>query len=225
MINNDEHQSPDLSVEIGELTRQKVVRQLHDGLTQTVSALAMRINYARRLITSDPAAAGEELEKVENLTRAATKEIRHIIFLMRPANQESAGLHSELLLLAEKMGELFDLDLELVVDETLAAHLPEEIQAVVFGIVEELIDSVRKLEIIGHLLLRLSQAKNDIAQLNLEYQADGASQEISFQDMDLNDIQAYASLIDGSVIVSSDGSLVQILFPLHLTEPAGDPPR
>ena len=66
MITEDNHRTADLQKEIGELNRQKVVRQLHDGLTQTVSALAMRINYARRLIAVDPDAAGEELEKVED---------------------------------------------------------------------------------------------------------------------------------------------------------------
>ena len=92
MSTEDNNQVPDIPKEIDHLTRQKVVRQLHDGLTQTVSALAMRINFARRLMATDPEAASAELEKVEGLTRAATKEIRHIIFLLRPENREDSEL-------------------------------------------------------------------------------------------------------------------------------------
>ena len=223
-MKDENHPAPDISAEIGELTRQKVVRQLHDGLTQTVSALAMRINYARRLIDADPAAAGAELEKVEHLTRAATKEIRHIIFLMRSENQEKAALHTDLELLAEKMGELFDLQIELVLDEALTARLPVDFQEVVFGIVEELIDSARRLDIKSELSLSLRQAQDELIQLDFAYQDHGERQDLSFQGMDLTYLQAYASLIDGSVIVARDGCAVQVLFPVHQAEPAGDPP-
>ena len=47
-----------------------------------------------------------QLKKVEDLTRAAAKEIRHIIFLLRPEGQGDLELISELDSLANKMGEL-----------------------------------------------------------------------------------------------------------------------
>ena len=141
MITEDNQGTPDFQNQIGELNRQKIVRQLHDGLTQTVSALAMRINYARRLMAADADAAGEELEKVEDLARAATKEIRHIIYLMRPENQENTGLISELKSLASKMRELFDQEIEVEVEDVLAEQLPQDFQDVIYGIVEELLVS------------------------------------------------------------------------------------
>ncbi len=223
MTIEENHQSPDIQDEIGELTRQKVVRQLHDGLTQTVSALAMRINYARRLMTADPKAAGEELEKVEDLTRAATKEIRHIIFLLRPEGQGDFEIISELESLAEKMGDLFELEIEMDFNEVLVNQLPKEIQNVIYRIVEELIDSARK-----HnekmLFLSLSLTQSDLAQIKLEEGIEGDVSVNSFQGMDLNNIQSYASLIGGSVILGKDGNLVQVLFPVMKKEAAGDAP-
>jgi len=223
MTIEENHQSPDIQDEIGELTRQKVVRQLHDGLTQTVSALAMRINYARRLMTADPKAAGEELEKVEDLTRAATKEIRHIIFLLRPEGQGDFEIISELESLAEKMGDLFELVIEMDFNEVLVNQLPKEIQNVIYRIVEELIDSARK-----HnekmLFLNLSLTQSDLAQIKLEEGIEGDVSVNSFQGMDLNNIQSYASLIGGSVILGKDGNLVQVLFPVMKKEAAGDAP-
>jgi signal transduction histidine kinase len=223
MTIEENHQSPDIQDEIGELTRQKVVRQLHDGLTQTVSALAMRINYARRLMTADPKAAGEELEKVEDLTRAATKEIRHIIFLLRPEGQEDFEIISELESLAEKMGDLFELEIEMDFNEVLVNQLPKEIQNVIYRIVEELIDSAREHN--GKMLfLSLSLTQSGLAQIKLEEGIEGDVRVNSFQGMDLNNIQSYASLIGGSVILGKDGNLVQVLFPVMKKEAAGDAP-
>lgn len=217
----ENHQTLNIQDEIGEITRQKVVRQLHDGLTQTVSALAMRINYARRLISDDPQAAGEELEKVENLTRAATKEIRHIIFLLRPDGQEDFELISDLDSLAEKMGELFDLEISMDFNEDFVNQLPEDVQNVIFRIVEEMIDSARLLNE-QMLVISLSLAQSDLAQLNLEIGKESDVMVNVFQEMYLNNIQSYASLIGGSVILAKDDNLVQVLFPVMKNEGVGD---
>jgi len=222
MITEDNQRTPEFQKEIGELHRQKIVRQLHNGLTQTVSALAMRINYARRLIAADPDAAGEELEKVEDLARAATKEIRHIIYLMRPENQETTDLFSELKSLASKMGELFDQDIEVEVQDAVADQLPQDVQDVVYGIVEELLESSRRLGEKNHLILSLSLAENDLAQLILKNRIEGDSARYTFSELDLNNIQSYADLIGGSVIVGKESNQVQVLFPVTMAKAAGD---
>jgi signal transduction histidine kinase len=217
MMNEENHRAPNFQDEIGELTRQKVVRQLHDGLTQTVSALAMRINYARRLMTTDPEAAGEELEKVEGLTRAATKEIRYIIYMLRPAGQDDSGLISEMDALANKMSELFNLEIDMDFNDDHINQLDKDVQAVIYQIVEELIDGARKINL-KRLIFSLSLTKGDFAQLNLGNGNRGEGQTISFQDMDLNIIQSYASLIDGSVILVEERNQIQVLFPFKMEE-------
>jgi signal transduction histidine kinase len=224
MTTEDNHRASEINKEMGELTRQKVVRQLHDGLAQTVSALAMRINYARRIITTDPAAAGDELEKVEGLTRAAAKEIRRIIFLLRPENQENFELCAELESYAEKLGELFDLEIEMDIDEELTSHLSKDVQNVIFGIVEELVDSAMMLEEKDRLVLSLNLANSDLDQIKFQDGNEGERKGGSFQGLVLSNIQSYASLIDGSVIIGKDESLVQILFPVTIYEGAGDSP-
>ena len=52
--------------------------------TQSVSAIAMRVNMAQRILQKDPKAAGEELARIEDLARRTTKEIRHMLFTLRP---------------------------------------------------------------------------------------------------------------------------------------------
>jgi signal transduction histidine kinase len=215
MSTEDNNQVPDIPKEIDHLTRQKVVRQLHDGLTQTVSALAMRINFARRLMATDPEAASAELEKVEGLTRAATKEIRHIIFLLRPENREDSDLILELESLAEKMHKLFEVEIKLDIDQDLVDQLPEDVQQVVYALIEEGIDSARKVRDAPELLVSLKQAESQLVELSIQDRAASGVSEPAFEGLELDNFQTYASLIDGSVIVDQDGYLVRVLFPLQ----------
>ena len=204
--------------EIGELTRQKVVRQLHDGLTQTVSALAMRINYARRMMPTDPEIAAEELEKVEDLTRAATKEIRHIIFLLRPEIQREQDLKSNLESLTEKMGDLFNLDIDMDINDDLVNRLSPDIQDVVYGLIEELIDNIRKHQVQAKVFLKLDLPKSDFVQLFFTDRTEGILVDNTFDVIDINLLQTYADLMDGSVIVDKEAKLVQVLFPIRWEE-------
>lgn len=224
MTDQDNHRTGDMREEIGDLTRQKVVRQLHDSLTQTVSALAMRINYARRLIATDAEAAGMELEKVEDLTREATKEIRHIIFLLRSENQEDADLTSELEALASKMGELFDQEIKLEIESGLPERIPVDVHEVIYRIAEELIDSARKPDTSSQQLLSLHMAENDLVQLNFEYRSEKKDDLGTFDELVLDSLQAYADLIGGSVIFHADRNQVQVIFPVNLAESVGEPP-
>ncbi len=66
------------------------------------------------------------------------------------------------------------------------------------------------------LVLSLNLANSDLAQLKFQDGIEGERKGGSFQGLDLSNIQSYASLIDGSVIIGKDENLVQILFPVTL---------
>jgi signal transduction histidine kinase len=62
----------DRLVAVEEQARHKLSRDLHDGPTQSISAVAMRINFARKALVQDPERMAEELEIIENM---AVREI------------------------------------------------------------------------------------------------------------------------------------------------------
>ena len=207
-------QNSRVSKEIEEVIRKKVVRELHDGLTQTVSALAMRINFARRLMISDPDASERELEKVEGLTRETTREIRYMIFILRPLEMESQGLTAALKSMAGKMDELFNLEIGLIINGDLVEHLPLNDQQVIYSMVEEAIDSARKRNGAKHVLVRLDRIDGQVVQLEIEDTSKSATRsERPFQRQELESIQKFAGLISGSVRVENGGMLLRILFP------------
>jgi two-component system sensor histidine kinase DegS len=203
-----------VSEEIDQLVRQKVVRQLHDGLSQTVSALAMRVNFARRMMDSDPQAAQEELEKVEELARDTTREIRHLIFILRPIPPDSFELIKSFELLTEKLQELFNLQIELKIDENILTQLPMIDQRIIYTLVEETIDSARKRNGCSRLVVRLERFEKQAALLEIEDGGYSSKQiEYPFQVSELETIQEISELIDASIRVLDGGTKIQILFP------------
>jgi two-component system sensor histidine kinase DegS len=218
-------QNTPISREIEELRHQKIVRELHDGLTQTVSALAMRINFARRLLSSDPAAVQDELEKVEDLVRDSTREIRHMIFILRPFPKDEFELVAALDMLAEKMAELFGLEIDLAVNDDLVNHMPLIHQRVIYAIVEEAVDNARKQNGTS-IVVRLERLDQQVLELEIE-----ALEEITpenerpFQRQEFDNIQKYCGLIKASVKVEGDGTRIQVLLPVFENTNDGSPSR
>ena len=58
--------------------RAQLASELHDGPTQGVAAVTMRLNYVRKLLERRPENAMDELYAIEDMARRTTKEIRHM---------------------------------------------------------------------------------------------------------------------------------------------------
>jgi signal transduction histidine kinase len=131
-------------VDIEEDARKKLARELHDGPTQSVAAIAMRINYARTLLLKSSARVPEELEKIETLARLTTKEIRQMLFTLRPLILETQGLRAALETLVQKLHDTDPtLNVHLELDEN-AERLDKDAQSMVFYVIEEAVGNARK---------------------------------------------------------------------------------
>lgn len=218
-------------VEVQEEARKKLARDLHDGPTQSVAAMAMRVNLARRMIERDPKLAMEELEKIEDLARRTSKEIRHMLFTLRPLVLESQGLAAALQAMADKMKETFSQDVIIQVDENLASQLEMGKSGVIFYIVEEAVTNARKHAQAPHIWVRLIPlpkqpdiayleiADNglgfDVAAMNKSYDKRGS--------LGMVNLRERSELVNGILNIDSalgKGAKIQVYIPL--TEEASD---
>ncbi len=154
--------------EIQEETNKKLARDLHDGPTQSVAAIAMRVNFARRLIDRDIKAAADELFKIEDLARRTTKEIRHMLFTLRPLVLESSGLVAALEAMAEKMKETYNQNVLVEADPRLLDELEMGKQGVMFYIAEEAVNNARKHAEAEHIWVRLRLLEGPVALLEIQ---------------------------------------------------------
>ncbi len=216
-------------VEVHEEARKKLARDLHDGPTQSVAAMAMRINLARRMLERNPASASAELVKLEDLAHRTTKEIRHMLFTLRPLILESQGLGAALQAMAEKMRETYSQNVVVTVDSKLTEKLEMGKQGVIFYIVEEAVNNARKHANARTVTVRLGQVEAGIALL--EVVDDGVGFDVEAVDkaydkrgsLGMVNLRERTELVNGLLNIDSapgKGTHVQVYVPL--TEDAAD---
>jgi len=216
-------------MEIQDESRKKLARDLHDGPTQSISAIAMRINFARRLMERDQKAASEELIKIEDLARRTTKEIRHMLFTMRPLVLESHGLAAAFKSMAGKIQETYEQEVIVQVDERAVEAMETGKQTVVFYLADEAITNARKHAQAPHIWVRLKMLRDNLSLLEVEDDGigfDTSAVDASYESRDslgLINLRERAELVRGVLRIDSAkgrGTRIQVVIPL--TEEAAD---
>jgi signal transduction histidine kinase len=219
----------DRMIEVQEEARNKLARDLHGGPTQSVAAIAMRVNLTRRMLESDPKAVGEELGRIEELARRTSKEIRHMLFTLRPLVLESQGLVAALQAMSEKTKETFSQNVLIEIDGNVVKDMEVGKQGVIFFIVEEAVNNARKHAQADHIWVRLRALAEEITLL--EIQDDGVGFDVEAVNraydkrgsLGMINLRERAELVNGLLNVQSapgKGTKVQVYIPL--TEEAAD---
>ena len=216
-------------IEVQEEARKRLARDLHDGPTQSVAAIAMRVNLARRMMEKDPSAASEELTHIEDLARRTSKEIRHMLFTLRPLALESQGLVAALQSMAQKMKETYSQNMTVSMSEDILKDMEMGKQGVIFYIVEEAANNARKHAHAEHIWVHLRTIEKDIALLEIRDNGVGFDVEAVMRTYDqrgslgMVNLQERTELVNGVLNLQSipgKGTRVQVYIPL--TEEAAD---
>ena len=216
-------------VEVHEEARKKLARDLHDGPTQSVAAMAMRLNIARRMLEKDPKSAGDEIQKIEELAHRTSKEIRHMLFTLRPLILESQGLTAALKAMSDKMRETFSQAVIIDVSEQVEQQLDISKQGVIFYIIEEAVTNARKHANANNIWVRLRMVETGVAVLEIEDDGIGfdvASVNKAYEkrsSLGMVNLRERAELVNGLLnIQSAPGKGTKVSVYLPLTEEAAD---
>lgn len=88
----DLRESRERLVAAREEERRRLHRDLHDGLGPTLAGLYQRLDAAGELIGSDPHRAAQVIAEVQEQTRASLRDLRQLVYALRPPALDEMGL-------------------------------------------------------------------------------------------------------------------------------------
>jgi signal transduction histidine kinase len=198
----------DRMIAVEDQVRKRLARELHDGPTQLLAVLISNINFIGSLQAVEPDKVPGELEALLPVAQKALRQLRTLLFDLRPVILETQGLVPALQLYVERQQGLDDLNYVLEVDG-FAGRLTSPAERAVFSIVQEAVGNVRKhaaaknvwisvVERDGQLrvVVRDDGVGFDVDQLNAEYDQRGS--------LGMLNMRERAASIGGTLSVQSE---------------------
>jgi signal transduction histidine kinase len=122
--------------------RNRIAREIHDGIAQSLAFTAMKLDLASRLLERDPARVQLELETAKNTLREQIKEVRRSIFALRPIDLERLGFLETIKGYVKDFGEQNSVQATLeILGEP---QLSPTNEAVMFRILQEALNNIAK---------------------------------------------------------------------------------
>ncbi len=213
----------DRIIEAESSARAKLARDLHDGPTQSIAALAMRLDFIRLLLDRDEAQAKMELEQAREAVMRVGKELRGLLFTLRPLTLESQGLSAALKQYGERLRENDNISIQ-VQPGSFGNELDPNVAGTVFSVIEEAVNNARKHARGAPIQIQVQQQGNallatisdqgpgfDVNAVSGNYSARGSLGMVNMHDR--------ARLVDGTLAVeSTPGRGTRITLRVPLTE-------
>jgi len=130
-----------LSIE--EELHKKLARDFHDGPAQTLASLIMDIEFIQKLLERDPSKTEAELLQLKEKATKAMHQARTTMFELRPLILETEGLQAALEYYVKRLRQTENMSIHLQI-EGLEESLPPRVKDIVFAIVREAINNIKK---------------------------------------------------------------------------------
>jgi len=123
--------------------RKRLARDLHDGPAQMVSSLVMSLGFTKELLKRSPDLAEAEINESLDVANKTLKQLRALLFDLRPVILETQGLIPALELYAERLEETEELNITLTVENEFD-RLAHKAEVAIFSIIQEAVNNAKK---------------------------------------------------------------------------------
>lgn len=130
-------------LEAQENERKRISRDIHDGPAQHVANIVMKADICEKLIRIDVEEGLKELSELKEAVKVALKEVRNIIYDLRPMSLDDLGLNKTI----EDFVKAFSKDVGIKVSTKLKSMNDEVesiIQVAVFRVIQEIFNNIKK---------------------------------------------------------------------------------
>lgn len=184
--------------------RNRLARELHDSVTQTLFSLALTAEAADTLLGRDNDMAKAQLNKLKQMAQDAVREMRSLIFELRPADLEMEGLTGTLRKHVDVLRQVRGAEIELRVGGE--RRLPAGVERDIFRIAQEALNNALK-----HSGARAIAVELDLAvPVTLTVRDDGSGfnpddPQIRARRLGLTSMHERATMLGGRLTIDSSG--------------------
>lgn len=139
--------------------RRRLARDMHDGPAQMLANVMLRAEICERLLEADLSQVRSELRSLKEVVRGSLKDIRKVIFDLRPMALDDLGLVPALKRHLSDLKEQRGLSVELTV-QGLDRRMPSAVEVAGFRIVQEALNNVQKHARAASVEVRIEFAKD-----------------------------------------------------------------
>lgn len=200
--------------------RKRVARDIHDGPAQSLANLIIKAEVCEKLLDVDIEKSKEELRELRKCTRESIKDIRKIIYNLRPMSIDDLGFVPAL----QRYIERFQSDTNITVDFIILSQvaLEDSIKSVsIFRIIQEVLNNTRKHAHATFVEVRIEMNSNDIAISIMDNGVGFNVEDTKLQDKEdggfgLVNMRERVELLNGNIEIKSEeniGTTVLVSIP------------
>lgn len=203
-------------IQAQEEERKRVAREIHDGPAQSLANLVFRVELTQKLVDKDLEKAREELEELKGIVRSSVKDVRKIIYDLRPMSLDDLGLIPTLRRYINKFIDQTGICIELkVIGEE--KRLPSSHEVTIFRLIQEALNNIYKHAGASNGKVSIEYVNQ---QINLLITDDGQGfnvNEVEEDNFGIISMRERCDLLNGKLNITSGrnkGTRINILIPI-----------
>lgn len=123
--------------------RKRLAGELHDGPTQLLASVVMSLNYTKDLLKRAPEHVPNEIEQSAAVAERALRQLRTLLFDLRPVILETQGLVPALDMYAERLRETEQLNINFTCAGDFGRLSPQA-ETAIFAVIQEAVNNAKK---------------------------------------------------------------------------------
>lgn len=153
----------DHAIRILEEERRRIARDLHDGPTQVLTNISMKLDILEMMIDSNPEMAKEQVSQLHKKVGSVVNEIRHLIYDLRPIAVDEVGLLEATKALCMQCEKNWDIPIDLNLQTGLDSHhITPAKQVALYRLIQEIINNIKKHAKARRITVSLSQLREEL---------------------------------------------------------------
>jgi len=135
----------DHGIRILEEERRRIARDLHDGPAQVLTNISMKLEILNMMIDSDAEMAKTQVNQLHKKVGSVIREIRHLIYDLRPIAVDEVGLFEATKALCTQLQQNWNIPIKMHVQDSIESKwIAPAKQVALYRLIQEILNNMKK---------------------------------------------------------------------------------